>query len=104
MSQVRTYQTTKETLINVVKPQETSWYKPVEHERLIDLTLNGILQSGFELDKEEYSASQDGLIANGKYTIRNIADNEMQIQIGWQNSYNKRISLKWAIGTHVFIN
>ena len=57
MSQVRTYQTTKEVLVNVVKPQQTSWYKPVEHEILIYLTLNGILQSCFELDKEEYSAS-----------------------------------------------
>lgn len=103
MSQVKTYNIEKGDLIRVNKPEQTNWYKPVEHERLIDLTLNGILQSGFELDKEEYSASQDGLIANGKYTIKNIADNEMQIQIGWQNSYNKRISLKWAIGTQVFI-
>ena len=97
------YTTTKERIINVPAVETTRTYKCVEHEKLIDLTLNGILQSGFELDKEEYSASQDGLIANGKYTIRNIADNEMQIQIGWQNSYNKRISLKWAIGTRIFI-
>jgi hypothetical protein len=27
----------------------------------------------------------------------------MQIQIGWQNSYNKQVSLKFAIGIHVFI-
>ena len=27
MSQVRTYKTTKEALINVAKPQQTNWYK-----------------------------------------------------------------------------
>ncbi len=27
----------------------------------------------------------------------------MQLQIGWQNSYDKSLSLKFALGTHVFI-
>lgn len=103
MSEIKTYKIEKANLINVAKPEQTRWYKPIEHERLMDLTLNGIVSAGFQLDKEEYSASQGGLIANGKYTIRNIADSEMQIQIGWQNSYNKKISLKWAIGTRIFI-
>jgi len=30
-------------------------------------------------------------------------DSEMQIQIGWQNSYNRQVSLKFAIGVNIMI-
>jgi hypothetical protein len=84
-------------------PQQTRSYKPVSHEQLIDLTLESIYQAGFELDKETYTASTDGLVANGRFTISNVADRDMQLQIGWQNSYNRKVSLKFAIGARIFI-
>ena len=68
-----------------------------------DVTLEGILKSGFRLDQETYLSSNDHQIATGRYTISNVADSEMQLQIGWQNSYNKQVSLKFAIGVQIFI-
>jgi DNA-directed RNA polymerase beta' subunit len=65
--------------------------------------LNSIEKAGFTLDKETYSAAADGQIANGRFSISNVADSEMQLQIGWQNSYNKQLTLKFAIGTRIFI-
>lgn len=99
----KTYSTTKELLINAPVPQQTRTYKPVSHEQLIDLTLESIYQSGFELDKEVYTASTNGQIANGRFTISNVNDRDMQLQIGWQNSYNKMLTLKFAIGARIFI-
>ena len=84
-------------------PQETRTYKPISHSQLIDLTLESVYQAGFELDSELYSAARNGQVANGRYTIKNVADNEMQLQIGWQNSYDKSLTLKFAIGTRIFI-
>jgi hypothetical protein len=101
--ETKTYNTTKELLITTPIPQQTRTYKPVSHNQLIDLTLNSIHQAGFNLDKELYSASSNGQIANGKFTISNVHDKEMQLQIGWQNSYNKQLTLKFAIGTKIFI-
>lgn len=98
-----TYNTTRELVIGANVPQETRTYKPITHEQLIELTLNSIQGAGFKLDKEIYSAARDGQVANGRYTITNVADSEMQLQIGWQNSYDKSLSLKFAIGTHIFI-
>jgi len=98
-----TYLTTKQQLLVTPTPSETRTYKPITHGQLIDLTLNSIVNSGFKVDKEIYSMADGGQIANGRYTLSNVADKEMQIQIGWQNSYNKKISLKFAIGAHVFI-
>lgn len=97
------YSVTKDILLNAEVPQQTRTYKPVSHQQLMDLTLESIYQAGFELDAETYSSAVEGQIANGKYTIRNVADNEMQLQIGWQNSYNKSLSLKFAIGTRILV-
>jgi hypothetical protein len=98
-----TYTTTKDVLLNAEIPAETRTYKPITHQQLIDLTMESIHGAGFQLDKELYSSSTDGLVANGNFTISNVADKEMQLQIGWQNSYNKTLSLKFAIGARIFI-
>jgi hypothetical protein len=98
-----TFNTTKELITNASVPVQTRTYKPVSHSSLIDLTLNSIEKAGFTLDKETYSSANDGQVANGRFSISNVADSEMQLQIGWQNSYNKQLTLKFAIGTRIFI-
>ncbi len=97
------YNTTKQTLLNAPVPQQTRTYKPVSHAQLMDLTMRGIEQAGFTLDREMYSAARDGAIANGRFTIRNVMDKEMQLEVGWQNSYDKSLTLKFAIGTRILI-
>ena len=97
------FNTTKELIMNTAVPVQTRTYKPVSHSSLIDLTLNSIEKAGFKLDKETYSSAVDGQIANGRFSISNVADSEMQLQIGWQNSYNKQLTLKFAIGTRILV-
>ena len=96
-------ETTKRLLLDAPIPRQTRTYKPISHSQLIDLTSESIYSAGFELDTELYSSAKEGMVANGKFTIKNIADKEMQLQIGWQNSYDKSLSLKFAIGTKIFI-
>ena len=98
-----TFNTTKELIMNTPVPVQTRTYKPVSHSQLIDLTLNSIDKAGFKLDKETYSSAVDGQVANGRFSISNVADSEMQLQIGWQNSYNKQLTLKFAIGTRILV-
>jgi len=97
------YNTARGMLLAAPVPQQTRTYKPVSHLELMDLTLESIHQAGFTLDQERYTSARDGNVANGKFTIKNVADSEMQLQIGWQNSYDKSLSLKFAIGTRIFI-
>lgn len=97
------YNVTKEILLSTPVPQQTRTYKPVSHGQLIDLTLRGVENAGFKIDKEIYSIASEGLMANARFTIQNVADKEMSLEIGWQNSYNKTLSLKFAIGAHIFI-
>ena len=77
-----TFNTTKELITNASVPVQTRTYKPVSHSSLIDLTLNSIEKAGFILDKETYSSARDGQVANGRFSISNVADSEMQLQIG----------------------
>jgi len=100
---METYNTARGMLLAAPIPKETRTYKPVSHEQLIDLTLESIHQAGFTLDQESYTSAKEGRVANGKFSIKNVADSEMQLQIGWQNSYDKSLSLKFAIGTKIFI-
>lgn len=97
------YRTTKSELMSVKLPDQTRSYKPISHKQLIDLTLSSIQSAGFELEKEWYLSARDGQIATGHYAIKNVADKEMQLQIAWQNSTNKAVSLKFALGIHVFV-
>jgi hypothetical protein len=97
------YNTTRDLLLQTELPQQTRTYKPISHQQLMDLTLESIGQAGFTLDKEIYSGGNNGNVATGRYTISNVMDAEMQLQIGWQNSYDKTVSLKFAIGTRIMI-
>lgn len=93
----------KEFLLNVVIPDETRSYKPVSHGELIKVTLESIENCGFKLVKEIYTYRKEGLTANGKYLLEYGNDIDMSLMIAWQNSYDKSLSLKFAIGTWVYI-
>jgi Domain of unknown function (DUF932) len=97
------YRSAKEELLGALLPEQTRTYKPISHQQLMDLTLESIQGSGFELAEETYASARFGNVATGRYTIKNVADNEMQLQIGWQNSYDKSVSLKFAIGTRIMV-
>jgi hypothetical protein len=103
MSKDLTWKTPKARLFSTPLPKETRTYKPVSHRELADTTLKAIHKAGFKLDVQEYTSAREGLVANARYTISDIADSEMQLEIGWQNSYDKTLSLKFAIGTRILI-
>ena len=97
------YSTTKQMLLATALPEQTRTYKPVSHNQLIDLTLEGIHHAGFQLGKEFYSSGKNGNVANGRYTIQNVSDDEMQLQITWRNSYDKSLPLSFSIGALILV-
>lgn len=100
---VQGYDITRDLLIKTPLPLETKTYKPVMHEQLMDLTLEGIYQAGFQLAKERYTAAKFGNVANGWYEIENVGDIEMRLQVMWQNSYDKSKKLDFAVGAVVLV-
>lgn len=103
MSEAFSWRTPKARLFSTPLPEKTRTYKPVSHKELATITLDGISDAGFKLRRQEYNSAKDGLEATARYSIQDIADEDMALEIGWQNSYNKKLSLKFAIGTRIFI-
>lgn len=97
------WRTPKRRLFSTPVPEETRTYKPVSHKQLAKATLQAIKDAGFELGVEEYYSAKEGLVATARYTINDVRDEDMQLEIGWQNSYDKTLSLKFAIGTRIMI-
>lgn len=100
---VKTDRSAKDIMLAAQVPVQTVTYKPISHRQLVDLTLESVYQSGFEIDKENYLTARDGDVATARYTIKNVKDNDMQLQVVWQNSYDKSASLKFAIGVQIMI-
>ena len=54
MEKISTYTSAKDQMLSAVVPKQTRTYKPVSHQELIDLTLESVYQSGFELSDQSY--------------------------------------------------
>jgi hypothetical protein len=94
---------TRQELLDVTIPTQTNRYKPVSHGNLINMTLEHIDKAGFVVKKETYTAAQKGLIATAYYDLEYGGDPEVGLRVAWQNSYNKQVSLKYALGLNVFV-
>lgn len=95
--------TMKQFLLDTPIPAQTSTYKPITHGQLMDITMESLDKCGFILSKEIYTSSNNGMRANGKYHLKYGNDHDMGLMIAWQNSYDKKLSLKWGVGSHVWI-
>lgn len=98
-----TYLSARAHLFAAPVPRETRTYKPVSHRMLDEVVRDTLDSTGFAISSAEYSSAKDAKIATARYTINSISDADMGLQIGWQNSYNKQLTLKFAIGSRVFI-
>jgi hypothetical protein len=100
---VLTKECTKSFLINVKIPEKTDSYSPVSHKNIIDFTMEQTDKCGLEVIGQRYTQAKEGRQANGFFHLKGIGDAEMGLELAWQNSYDKSIGLKWAIGGKVFI-
>lgn len=103
MDKSKQYKTTGRDLVTVPAPLQTKTYKPITHKQLIELTEQSVIQAGFTVQQSIYTAARAGQVATARYLIGGVGDKEMQLMIGWQNSYDRSVTLKFAIGAHVFI-
>jgi hypothetical protein len=70
---------------------------------MINMTLEELDKNGMKVLSENYSMARDGRQAMAFYEIGAKGDKEMNIRIGWHNSYDKSMPVRWAIGAHIII-
>lgn len=90
-------------LLNAPVPSRTESYTPIPHKNIIEHTLATLQNEGFEVKSHIYRSSIDGSVGSGEYHINYGGDSEMGLMLAWQNSYNKLVSFKYALGAHVFV-
>ena len=94
---------TKDDLALVEIPQATESYQPVPHDRLADTlaVIGGDILKGFQLEREQYALARNGQQMFGVLTFR--GEDELGLDIGFRNSYDRSMSIGIAIGGHVFV-
>lgn len=92
--------TTKQNLIDLTIPKETVTYKPVSHKHVIERTEGLIKAAGFDIIEEHVASADGGKIMYGTYSIKETGavSSEFTDMLSFQNSYNKRVALKYAYG------
>ena len=93
--------TTTSDFLKSVPVERTNTYTPISHRQIIDETLFLFKKHGLTVQNELYTECLDGKIAQGNYTL-NVQDSEMALELVWQNSTNKQVSFKYAIGSRIF--
>lgn len=91
-------QVERKTLLDVEIPIQTSTYKPITNQTLIENTLEAIDLAGLTLKSEIYYGGnhcQQSLARYGLY----MNDAHTGLELAWQNSYNKSIAIKFSIGS-----
>jgi hypothetical protein len=94
---------TTESELRAVPVQSTRTYTAIPHGKVIDDVRYFTLKAGFRILEETYKQCNFGAIAQGEYRIQHIDDEDMGLQMIWQNSTNKQVSFKFALGAQVFI-
>ncbi len=94
--------TIEQNLINSNAPMPTRTYTPISHNQMITQVKNECHRQGFDIIDTKYQTNRDLSQMVAKYTL-SLGDDQMGAMIGFQNSYNKTLSAKFAIGASVFI-
>lgn len=95
------YEKTKQEL-RLVEVESTESYTAITHKEIIDLVDDICEQLGIEIVDSQFYGVKDNKIAEGHYTL-GFSDDEMSLQFVWQNSTNKQVSFKCALGVSVSV-
>ena len=90
---------------NVPMPIETDTYKPVNHRKLIEVVREITLDTlPVKLKQESFGLAKDGKHLFGHLTFTNgLGNDELGMDVGIVNSYDKILRVKIAAGATVFV-
>lgn len=92
----------REDLYSVPLPQSTETYVPISNKRLITTLESMVIDSGFKIEREEYSTSKTGQVMIGRIHLATPDHPEIGMMMAVGNSYNKSRKLHIASGAVVF--
>lgn len=96
---------TREDILKIDAPVGSSslrGYAPIENKRIIETILEEIDRQGLEVENEVYRIGAVGNQFNGEFRIKTSLDPDISMNLIFQNSYNKTLTMKIATGFYTF--
>ena len=89
-------------LFSIPIPAKTRTYSPVSHREIVSNIKEAARLHNLEVVKKQYIHNRDMRQLSGKFTLSHC-DSEMGTMVAFQNSYDKKLTMKFAIGATVFV-
>lgn len=96
------YNTSKEELFLVPLPEKTDTYTPLSHKNLIEIIDEQLYKNGLSIVSAQYRQAEKGNKMTTYYNL-NRGNSDMNLMLGFSNSYDKSLPVKFAIGSYTFI-
>jgi hypothetical protein len=90
-----------EIITNADVPKQTRTYTPISHTDLINEVKEKLDKANLKIKNEYYSENRSGQQMFGNFTV--TADDEMDMNIGFRNSYDKSMQMGLVAGTRVIV-
>lgn len=85
-------------------PPATKTYTVISHKFIIDTIVEALENNGFELNGEEYKCTTDANVASGTFMITYAGDQDLNMMYSFNNSYDKSLRFRAAIGAQINTN
>jgi hypothetical protein len=92
---------TKDYLTNAPLPKQTDSYTVISHGSVMAETEKLLKEKGFSIEKEMYKCTENAQVAQGVYHLKYGSDPEMSMLVAWNNSYDKSMRFKFAVGGYI---
>lgn len=93
---------TDATFLSSIQVESTNTYTAITHKDIIDKTRDLLSKHNINIVSEIYHHCNDGQIAQGKYLL-GVQNSDYGLELAWQNSTNKQVSFKYAVGNQTFV-
>ena len=94
---------TPEMLSQAPFPTHGDTYTVIRHKFIIDASKSILNTNSFNIVNEEYTATSNLNVAQGRYHIESDKDPELGMMFAWSNSYDKSTRFQCGIGAYVFV-
>jgi hypothetical protein len=94
----------RSVLINAPLPLATNTYTVISHEYVIDTIEKALEDNGFTIKDEVYKCTADAKVAHGAFIINYQEDSDIELMYSFNNSYDKSLRFRAAIGAYVPAN
>lgn len=93
---------TDANFLSSIEVESTNTYTAISHKDIINKTQELLSKHNINILDQKYYHCNDGLIAQGNYLL-GVQDNNYGLELAWQNSTNKQVSFKYAVGNRTLV-